>query len=173
MIQVKANFRSLFVGTVELLSPLTQQVHRTAPALDEPIFTPEVTIDRALETARHAAGGAEVDSLSILPSNGLYWVRLFDPRDLANYGQRYIYVSMRDGAVVGDRHRARGSAGDVIVALQLPLHSGKILGWPGRILISITGLVICGVVVTGFVLWFRKRRGRLALASRSKAGRES
>lgn len=154
------NFYSFFAAAVELFSPLTKQVHQTVPRLDEPIFSPEVTIDRALETARLAAGGAEADRISILPANGLYWVRLFDPRDLADYGQRYIYVSMQDGTVVGDRHRAEGSAGDVFIALQFPLHSGKVLGWPGRILISLTGLVICGLVVTGFILWFRKARGR-------------
>ncbi|MEO1087110.1 MAG: PepSY-associated TM helix domain-containing protein, partial [Acidobacteriota bacterium] len=88
----------------------------------------------------------------------------------ADYGQRYIYVDMVDGAVVGDRHRAVGTAGDVFVALQFPLHSGKLLGWPGRMLISLTGLILCGLVVTGYIVWWRKRRGRLAWAAKRGAG---
>lgn len=165
------NFYPLFVAAVEFFSPLTEKVYQTAPALDEPIYSPEVSIDRALDTARQVTGDAEVDSLSILPASGLYWARIFDPRDLADYGQRNVYVSMQDGSVVGDQHGAEGSAGDVFIALQFPLHSGKIMGWPGRILIALTGLVICGLVATGFILWFRKRRG--SRSSRRRAAQPS
>ncbi|MEM8997311.1 MAG: PepSY-associated TM helix domain-containing protein, partial [Acidobacteriota bacterium] len=160
------NFRSGFLAAVGAVSPLTAGVHQTAPKLDEPLFAPALTIDDALAVARSATNGAEVDSLSIVPTSGLYWVRLFDRRDMADYGQRYVYVDMDDGSVVGDRHRAEGTAGDVFVALQFPVHSGKLLGWPGRILISLTGLVLCGLVATGFIVWLRKRRSRLAWAAK-------
>ncbi|MEM9594339.1 MAG: PepSY-associated TM helix domain-containing protein [Acidobacteriota bacterium] len=159
------NLYPVFVAAVEAVSPLTKRTHQTAPQLEEPVYGPEVPVDRALAVASFAAGGAEVDSLSVLPASGLYWVRLFDPRDLADYGQRSVYVDMGSGEVVGDSHRAVGSAGDVFVALQFPLHSGKILGWPGRILIALTGLVICALVITGFVLWLRRARGRRGAAA--------
>ncbi|MEM9556074.1 MAG: PepSY-associated TM helix domain-containing protein [Acidobacteriota bacterium] len=159
------NFSSQFLAAVNSLSPLTKGTHQTAPKLEDPIFEPAVTIDQALAAARQATGGFQVDSLSIVPSAGLYWARLFDPRDLADYGQRYVYIDMEDGAVVGDRHRAVGSAGDLFVALQFPLHSGKLLGWPGRILIFLTGLIICGLVGTGLIIWLRKWRGRRARAA--------
>ncbi len=37
-------------------------------------------------------------------------------------------------------------------------HSGRILGLPGRILISLMGLVVAILSVTGVVIWARKRR---------------
>lgn len=154
------NLRPVFNGAVEIFSPISPSVFRTLPRVDEPIYQGEITIDEALATATRVADGAEVDSLSFLPNNGLYWARVFDPRDLADYGQRYIYVSMVDGTVVGDHHRAEGTAADTFVALQFPLHSGKIFGWAGRLIIALTGLVLCALVITGFTLWFRKRKGR-------------
>ena len=44
---------------------------------------------------------------------------------------------------------------------QFPLHSGRIVGLFGRILISIMGLVVAALSVTGVVIWWRKRRARV------------
>jgi uncharacterized iron-regulated membrane protein len=49
------------------------------------------------------------------------------------------------------------------VQAQFPLHSGRIVGLPGRILISIMGLVVAALSVTGVVIWWRKRRARLRI----------
>lgn len=40
------------------------------------------------------------------------------------------------------------------------MHSGRILGLPGRILISLMGLAVALLSVTGVVIWARKRRSR-------------
>ena len=53
-----------------------------------------------------------------------------------------------------------GSAGDIFLQAQFPLHSGRILGLPGRILISAMGLVVAMLSATGLVIWLRKRRAR-------------
>ncbi|HWT51888.1 MAG TPA: PepSY-associated TM helix domain-containing protein, partial [Caulobacter sp.] len=53
-----------------------------------------------------------------------------------------------------------GTAADIFVQAQFPLHSGRILGLPGRILISLTGLVVAALSVTGVVIWWRKRKAR-------------
>jgi uncharacterized iron-regulated membrane protein len=47
---------------------------------------------------------------------------------------------------------------------QFPLHSGRILGLPGRILISAMGIVVAMLSLTGIVIWLRKRRYRKAWA---------
>lgn len=44
---------------------------------------------------------------------------------------------------------------------QFPVHSGRILGLPGRILISVMGLVVAMLSVTGVVIWLRKRKAYL------------
>jgi len=49
-------------------------------------------------------------------------------------------------------------AGDVFLQAQYPLHSGRIAGIAGRILISICGLVVLVLAWTGIYLWLRKKR---------------
>lgn len=47
-----------------------------------------------------------------------------------------------------------------------PLHSGRILGLPMRILVSLSGIVVAILSATGVVVWWKKRSGRRALADR-------
>lgn len=51
--------------------------------------------------------------------------------------------------------------------LQFPLHSGRILGLPGRILVSLLGLAVATLSVTGVLIWLRKRAGRVAVRQRA------
>jgi uncharacterized iron-regulated membrane protein len=44
---------------------------------------------------------------------------------------------------------------------QFPLHSGRIIGMPGRILVSLLGLVVAMLSLTGVVIWAKKRRSRV------------
>jgi uncharacterized iron-regulated membrane protein len=55
-----------------------------------------------------------------------------------------------------------GSAGDIFLQAQFPLHSGRIIGLPGRIRISLMGLAVATLSVTGLVIWWRKRQARAA-----------
>jgi uncharacterized iron-regulated membrane protein len=63
--------------------------------------------------------------------------------------------------LLGDRQPWKGTAADIFVQAQFPLHSGRILGLPGRILISAMGLAVAALSVTGVIIWARKRRARL------------
>jgi len=55
---------------------------------------------------------------------------------------------------------------------QFPLHSGRILGIPGRVLISAMGLLVAMLSITGLVIWAKKRAVRVRGAQRrgAKAG---
>jgi uncharacterized iron-regulated membrane protein len=64
------------------------------------------------------------------------------------------------GLVRSNTHIAEGTAADVIDAWLLPLHNGKVAGLGGRILIATSGLALCGFVVTGLMIWVRRRRAR-------------
>jgi uncharacterized iron-regulated membrane protein len=94
---------------------------------------------------------------------GIYGIGFFRPDDdhgAAGVGPAYLYYDGLDGRYLGDRKPWKGTAADIFVQAQFPLHSGRILGLPGRILISIMGLVVAAVAVTGVVVWARKRRAR-------------
>ena len=56
---------------------------------------------------------------------------------------------------------------------QFPLHSGRIVGLPGRIFVSFMGAVVAMLSVTGIVIWARKRRARAFSEARSREGQRA
>ena len=71
----------------------------------------------------------------------------------------------RSGAFIGDNVPGTGSAGDIVMQSMFPLHSGRIIGIPGRVLMSLMGVVIATLCVTGVLIWARKRRARVRATS--------
>jgi uncharacterized iron-regulated membrane protein len=101
---------------------------------------------------------------------GLYSVSFFRPEDghgAGGVGHRELYLDGQDGRLLGDREPWKGTAADIFIQAQFPLHSGRILGLPGRVLISAMGIVVAMLSVTGVVIWWRKRKARLRAAARS------
>jgi uncharacterized iron-regulated membrane protein len=158
------NWYETFRATVARFSPLTESPAVVGESATAPSSDDRIGLDRAVAIALGRAPGRSVDGLSIDPAGGLYSVRVFDPLDVANYGERTITIGSASGEILADLHPARGSAGDRFLEWQYPLHSGKAFGWPGRILIFIAGLVVAALSLTGFILWWRKLRGRRRLA---------
>ena len=66
--------------------------------------------------------------------------------------------------MLGERQPWKGTAADIFVQAQFPLHSGRILGLPGRILISLMGIVVAMLSVTGVIIWWRKRASRAGMS---------
>ncbi|MDO4725494.1 MAG: PepSY domain-containing protein, partial [Comamonadaceae bacterium] len=93
--------------------------------------------------------------------DGLYAVAFAAP-GLEPYGPtlgpRWVYLDAATGAPVATRGAPHRSAGEVFMAAQYPLHSGRILGWPGRALVSLLGLAVAVISATGVLIWLRKRR---------------
>jgi uncharacterized iron-regulated membrane protein len=98
------------------------------------------------------------------PEYGIYGVAFHEPggdHGAAGVGPPYLYYDGKTGRLIGERQPWTGTAADVFLQAQFPLHSGRILGLPGRILISATGLAVAALSVTGVVVWWRKRRARV------------
>jgi uncharacterized iron-regulated membrane protein len=76
--------------------------------------------------------------------------------DLSN-----LYLSAEDGRLISSNQPWHGTTADVFAQLQLPLHGGRILGMPGRIMMSLLGVAVVMLSVTGIVIWWRKRRSRV------------
>lgn len=75
-------------------------------------------------------------------------------------GNPWLYFDANTGAPLGGEIPGRGTAGDIFLQAMFPLHSGRIAGIPGRILLTILGLAIATLSVTGVAIWARKRRAR-------------
>ncbi|NYE21697.1 PepSY-associated TM helix domain-containing protein [Pigmentiphaga litoralis] len=103
---------------------------------------------------------------------GFYNVSFFNPggdHDQGGMGLSNLYLDANTGAVLSENQPWKGTVADVFVQLQFPLHSGRILGMPGRIMMSLMGLLVAMLSVTGIVIWAKKRRARLLQERREKA----
>ena len=85
--------------------------------------------------------------------------RMRDPRDLSPNGMRIVWLTA-DGDLIRDRHETEGTATDKVLAWMFPLHSGMAFGLAGRIVIAVSGLLISVMIVTGLLIWSRKRLAR-------------
>jgi uncharacterized iron-regulated membrane protein len=164
----------------EVFSPLMRTVssytpnpyeQRTAAPLDNPI-EPKSSfadiIELAQSEAQRRGWNTPVGAVSYALQYGIYGARFFEPGDdhgAAGVGPAQLYFDGQDGRLLGERLPWQGTAADIFVQAQFPVHSGRILGLPGRILISIMGLVVAALSVTGVLIWYRKRRARVRAAA--------
>lgn len=120
-------------------------------------------VDAARAEAQRRAWREPPGSVFYSTAFGVYGVQFFHPGDdhgAAGVGPARLFFDGADGRLLGERLPWQGTAADIFVQAQFPVHSGRILGLPGRILISLMGLVVAMLSVTGAYVWWRKRRGR-------------
>ena len=161
-------YREVFYPLMSLVSQTTPGPYETQPPAPYGSYVaPQLDFAEAVRVARAEALRRGFGT----PAGGIYYggdyafynVSFFDPADetgAQGMGLSNLYIDARDGRVLGEYRPWQGTAADVFVQLQLPLHSGRILGLPGRILMSFMGLMVAMLSVTGIVVWERKRRGR-------------
>lgn len=133
---------------------------REPRSLDQPII-PKLTFRDILPVAEQEAsdrGWEPMGSAFYADSFGVYVVR-FGPDHPTGLGQgtNFLFYDGDDGRSLGAQIPGEGTAGDLFMQIQFPLHSGQIAGLPGKILISITGLIVAMLSTTGIVIWWKKR----------------
>ena len=136
----------------------TDRHHPIAPAIGYAAI-----IERAVAEAGRRGWIEPVGDVFYAQNHGIYEVRFFHPGDDhggTGVGPAALYFDGNDGGYLGDRQPWKGTLADIFVQAQFPLHSGRILGLPGRILVSVMGLVTATLSITGVVIWWRKRAVR-------------
>jgi len=166
---VSMNLRSqVIVLVVSAFSNLTSNPfdHRE-PLAPEKQTEPKIARARIVELAQTEAARrgweAPAGALFYAAEYGVYGIGFFEPGNDhgdGGLGNPWLYFDAGDGALAGEVVPGTGSAGDIFLQAQFPLHSGRILGTAGRVLMSLLGVAISVLSVTGIVLWWRKRSAR-------------
>lgn len=161
--------REVFFPLMSQVSQVTPSPFETRPIapLHAPI-EPKLSFADALRLSRERAAAENwerpVGGIFYARSLGFYSTAFFHPgadHDSGGMSIANMYFDAADGRYLGEHLPWKGTAADIFVQLQYPLHSGRILGLPGRIMMSLLGLVVVMLSVTGIVIWARKRRARL------------
>ena len=120
-------------------------------------------VERAQAEARRRHWQEPPGNVFYASALGVYGVQFFQPGDehgSAGVGPARLFFDGEDGRLLGERLPWHGSVADIFIQAQFPLHSGRLLGLPGRILISAMGLVVAMLSLTGAYVWWKKRRSR-------------
>jgi len=157
--------RELFrpaVAAVATLTPTPFEQRRQRPMHRpiEPVWSYADVIAKAQAETRRLGWPEPVGGASYNARYGIYTVRFFQPgqdHGSGGFGVKQLYFDGTQGTYLGDRIPGTGTVGDILLQLQFPLHSGRIAGIPGRVLVSALGLTVAVLSVTGVVIWFRRR----------------
>lgn len=83
-------------------------------------------------------------------------------------GKSTVWIDQYSGEVLSVRDAQKMSGGDTFLNWQMPLHAGSAFGMTGRIIICVSGLICTLLVVTGTLIWMRKRKSKVAKVSNKK-----
>jgi uncharacterized iron-regulated membrane protein len=161
------------VSLFSKLSPEPFLAAKPGPALtaQEATAARDRIVAAAAAEGRRAHLDAPPGGLYFVPSLGIFGVGYYDASNGhggAGLGNAWLVMDARSGRLLGAQIPGQGSAGDIFLQAQFPLHSGRIAGLPGRIAISFTGLVVAILSVTGVLIWLKKARARRKPAKQAK-----
>lgn len=164
---VSMNLRdSVMLPIVSVFSNVTPDpLDHLQPAPEDQPHNPRIT--RADVLARAQQDGAQrgfdrpVGGMFFANRLGAYGVGFFAPGNThgdGGLGNPYLHYDGTDGHFLGAEVPGEGSAGDLFLQIQFPLHSGRIAGVTGRVIVTLLGLAIAMLSVTGLVIWVQRRR---------------
>ncbi|RZA06895.1 MAG: PepSY domain-containing protein [Moraxellaceae bacterium] len=150
---------------VSVFSNLTPSPLDTKQAT--PFSDPEIKREAVVALAQAEAKNREIQAplggIFYSPMSDIYGVGFYAPgmgHGDMGLGNPWLYFDGKTGAYLGGTIPGQGTAGDIFMQLQFPLHSGRIIGIPGRIIITVMGLAVAMLSVTGVIIWARKRKSR-------------
>jgi uncharacterized iron-regulated membrane protein len=92
------------------------------------------------------------------PAARTYAYRVKSSLDPGKLGNTQITLDADDGRAVAFSRPTGGRLGTTLTTWIDDLHTAGVFGWPMQVLISLTGVTVSGLSVTGVLIWMRKRR---------------
>lgn len=114
-------------------------------------------VDRAFLMARTRNPGAKAYQVNFPPkANGAINIFSF-PESWNRYSRVQENYDRYSGKLLRAASFSQLNGGDQIYQLNFDLHTGAVLGLPGKILTFCAGLIAASLPVTGFVIWWGRR----------------
>lgn len=138
----------------------TRPIPRNTPSVFHPGMT-RITPDQAVQDAVAALPGTKALTLT-LPANpkASYLVTLRYPEDLTPGGRSWANVDQFSGKVVNFQSSRTAPGASRAIILNRAIHTGDLFGYPSKILVSLSGLMLIIQAITGYYLWWKKLRSQ-------------
>jgi uncharacterized iron-regulated membrane protein len=116
-----------------------------------------IMADQVLDIARRALPGA-TPSVLVRPlrTAGSYTVLMRVPEETSEAVHSSVTIDQFSGKVLGVRDYRTEPAGYRAVRFNRSIHTGDIFGLTSHIILSLSSFAVFAMVVTGFVIWWKK-----------------
>jgi uncharacterized iron-regulated membrane protein len=139
----------------------TQRIGRNFPSTPQNAVTP-ISPDECLRIALAAMPGAKPIFIAIPASpKASYAVAVRYPEDLTPGGRSWLNIDQYSGKVLSFQDsRTVAMATRAAKVWNRAVHTGDIYGYPTKILVSLSSLMLVVQTITGYYMWWRKLRYR-------------
>ncbi|MCZ4243536.1 PepSY-associated TM helix domain-containing protein [Pedobacter punctiformis] len=100
--------------------------------------------------------GAIATNLSLRGKDELRLRMIYPYRWVRN--QNTFFYKEQTGEMLRAKFYSQNNGADLIEATNYDLHTGKLLGLPGKILSFLASLIAASLPITGFIIWLKKRK---------------
>jgi uncharacterized iron-regulated membrane protein len=149
----------LFNPAIEIFGPVSEEPEEVLSST-APEGARAISLARIQEVVQTSSPGARITSI-VFPDHASdsYSVHYVDRQERDNYyGQSTLWLDQYTGAVLRSHAYSQMSRTDRFAAVQLSLHGGQYFGITGRLLVLLSGVVLCVLYGTGLYLWWKRRR---------------
>lgn len=138
----------------------TKKIGKNLPSVGQPGARP-VTPDGAVAIALAALPGTKPLAITVPPNpKASYLVAVRYPEDLTPGGRSWVNVDRYSGKVLGLQNSRTVAAGTRTIIYNRAIHTGDVLGYPSKILVSLSSLMLVIQAITGYYMWWKKLRVR-------------
>ncbi len=121
----------------------------------------QIPLDDAIVAANAQLPGATIARITPPKvKNGSILITMKYPGDSTAPGRSWVVVDQYTGRVLGSQDARTAPAGAQIPIINRAIHVGGIYGVPTRILAFLSSLAVLVQLVTGLVMWWRKRSAK-------------
>jgi uncharacterized iron-regulated membrane protein len=138
----------------------TKKVGKNIPSVPQPGVTP-ITVDQSLQIALAAMPGTQALAIS-MPGGpkASYLVSLHYPEDLTPGGRSWANVDQFSGKVLSLQDSRTVASGTRAIIVNRATHTGDLYGYPTKILVSLSSMMLVIQAITGYYMWWKKLRVR-------------
>jgi len=152
--------RQVFVPAVQLASAWFEDVRETSnvgtqSAAEDMHYPVDDAIRRAQDLARPLGIDASISGVWYDHESRVYEIE-FGPKDAPGIGDGSVTVSEANGVVASHSLTGTRSMEAIAIAARERVHSGRVIGLPGRILVFMCGWAVALLSITGVIIWFKR-----------------
>lgn len=173
---VGLNLRPLYLPVMKGLAGMQESVHDGLPELSPPFPSPSITmkeahdVGRRLMAAEARARGFHVKrevALGFHEDHGVFTYNVESDLDIASEHAHTMVYFAGDGSLIGFEAATGVTAGNTLESWLFGLHFAAVGGLWYRIFVSLMGLAVAALSITGVWIWWRKRGKRVSTVRRA------